>query len=70
VRLNKACTVANVFWSLNMFAPEYIEESTRQIQAHYSKEYLANERALRQAELKKLQAKSPENLSDIDALKE
>lgn len=70
MRLNKSCTVANVFWSLNMLSPEYIDDSVRQVQALYSKEYLANERAKREAELRKLESKSPENINDINALKE
>ena len=45
VRLNKSCTVANVFWSLNMLAPELVNEQYRIFQAHNSQAYIESERA-------------------------
>ena len=31
VRLNKACTVANIFWSLSVMAPELISPAWRKV---------------------------------------
>ena len=53
VRLNRACTVANVFWALNILAPELVPEQFRRVQAMGEKDYLESERRLRTAELEK-----------------
>ena len=54
MRLNKSCTVANIFWSLNVLAPELISEEHRRIQAFTDKSYVLEERKMREAELQRL----------------
>ena len=40
IRLNKSCTVGNVFWSLNAISPDLINNQWRSFQAHLEKDYL------------------------------
>lgn len=54
VRLNKACTVANVFWTLNVLDPVLLSRGVREVQSLTQRRFIEEERKRRQLELQQL----------------
>ena len=68
--MNKACTVANIFWSLNTIDPAIVDNSWRQIQMLTEKEYISQERQRRQIEFAKLQQNEIKDPTDMKEMEE
>lgn len=49
LQLNKSCTVAHIWWDINVIPPSTVSQELREIQLRQDREYVENELARQRA---------------------
>ena len=70
VRLNKSCSVANIFWTLVVPKADHVGASLRQVQSITDKDYIEEERKRRSSELERRLKPGLKDASDVAELNE